>query len=153
MTQKSKGSWYESPTLRFLSEIDCCCHCEPGPVGSVVRVLDPWPGGCEFDPRLRRTFFPAYFQSLTSEEACEKSSRWLWQDNLCWYWCEKARKRMCVIDRHDIALSVKVALYPNTTTMSLCQDSFLSVTAGNTYNDGSVEQQQATWEPFSAKQM
>ena len=30
-------------------------------VGSVVSMSDSWPGGGEFDPRLRRTFFPAYF--------------------------------------------------------------------------------------------
>ena len=30
--------------------------------GSVVSVSDSWPGGCEFDPRLRRNFFPAYFR-------------------------------------------------------------------------------------------
>ena len=34
----------------------------PCPCGSVVSVPDSWPGGCEFDPRLRRLFFPAYFR-------------------------------------------------------------------------------------------
>ena len=28
----------------------------------MVSVSDSWPGGCEFDPQLRRTFFPAYFR-------------------------------------------------------------------------------------------
>ena len=28
---------------------------------SVVSVSDSRPGGCEFDPRLRRLFFPANF--------------------------------------------------------------------------------------------
>ena len=37
--------------------------------------------------------------------------RWLWKEKLC----EKARKHMCVTDRHDMTLSVKVALNPNTT--------------------------------------
>ena len=32
------------------------------PGGSVVSVSDSKPGGCEFDPRLRRHFFPAYFR-------------------------------------------------------------------------------------------
>ena len=32
------------------------------PGGSVVSVSDSWPGGFEFDPRLRRLFFPAYFR-------------------------------------------------------------------------------------------
>ena len=30
--------------------------------GSAVSVSDSRPGGCEFDPRLRRPFFPAYFR-------------------------------------------------------------------------------------------
>ena len=30
--------------------------------GLVVSVLDSRPGGCEFNPRLRRFFFPAYFR-------------------------------------------------------------------------------------------
>ena len=29
--------------------------------GSVVSVSDSWPGGSEFDNRLRQTFFLAYF--------------------------------------------------------------------------------------------
>ena len=33
----------------------------PHPGGSVVSVSDSWPGGCEFDTRIRRAFFPAYF--------------------------------------------------------------------------------------------
>ena len=34
----------------------------PRPGGSVVSVSDSEPGGCEFDPRLRRLFFPVYFR-------------------------------------------------------------------------------------------
>ena len=34
----------------------------PRPGGSVVSVSDSGPGGCEFDHRLRRLFFPAYFR-------------------------------------------------------------------------------------------
>ena len=48
-------------------------------------------------------------------EACDKSSRWFWNEKLCLYLCEKARKHMCVTDRHDMTLAVKVALNPNTT--------------------------------------
>ena len=33
----------------------------PHPGGSVVSVSDWWPGSWEFDPRLRRLFFSAYF--------------------------------------------------------------------------------------------
>ena len=52
---------------------------------------------------------------LTSAEACEKSCRWLWKKVLLLsYWCEKARKHTCVIDRHDTTLAVKVALNSNT---------------------------------------
>ena len=28
----------------------------------------------------------------------------------CQYWCKKARKHMCLTDRHDMTLAVKVAL-------------------------------------------
>ena len=35
----------------------------PRPGGSVVSLSDSQPGDCEFDPRLRQTFFPAYFAS------------------------------------------------------------------------------------------
>ena len=42
---------------------------------------------------------------------CEKGF-----EKSCQYWCEKARKHMCVTDRHDMILAVKVALNPNTTT-------------------------------------
>ena len=34
----------------------------PHPGGSVVSVSYTWPGGCELDTWLRRTFFPAYFR-------------------------------------------------------------------------------------------
>ena len=29
---------------------------------ALVSVSDSEPGGCEFDPRLRRLFFPVYFR-------------------------------------------------------------------------------------------
>ena len=51
---------------------------------------------------------------LMQVEACEKSSWWLWKEKLCLYWCERARKYMCVTDRHDMTLAVKVALNPST---------------------------------------
>ena len=40
-------------------------------------------------------FFSGVFLPLTSAEACEKSSQWLWKENMCKYWCEKARKHVC----------------------------------------------------------
>ena len=88
-------------------------YVEPHLGGSVVSVWDSRPGSCEFDPQLRQLFFPAYFHlsplqkhvrkvvggfgkkgwvstflssifsPLTSAEACEKSSRWLWKEKLC----------------------------------------------------------------------
>ena len=46
----------------------------------------------------------------------EKSNRWLWKEScVTYYWCDKARKHMCVTDRHDMALAVKVPLNPSTT--------------------------------------
>ena len=52
------------------------------------------------------------FSPLTFAEACEKSSPWLWKEKLWYYWCEKARKHICVTDRHDMTSAVKVALNP-----------------------------------------
>ena len=34
----------------------------PHPDSSMVSVCDSWPGGCEFDTRLRQTVFPAYLR-------------------------------------------------------------------------------------------
>ena len=51
--------------------------------GSVVSTSDSWPGGCEFDLRLRRIFLSSVFSPLNPAEACEKSSRWLWKEKLC----------------------------------------------------------------------
>ena len=44
------------------------------------------------------------FSPLTSAEACEKSSRWLWKEKVVLVLCEKARKHMCVKDRHDMKI-------------------------------------------------
>ena len=63
--------------------------------------------------------FPSgIFSPLTSAEASEKRSRWLWKEKLCWYWCEKARKYICVTNHHDMTLAVNVALNPNTTNIT-----------------------------------
>ena len=64
---------------------------------------------------VEATFLSGLISPLTSAKACEKSSRWLWKEKLCKYWCEKARKHICVTDSHDMTLTVKVALNPNTT--------------------------------------
>ena len=61
------------------------------PGGSVVIVSDALLGGCEFDLRSRRTFFPARFRLSPLQKHARKSSRWLW---LRKYWCEKARKHV-----------------------------------------------------------
>ena len=58
---------------------------------------------------VEATFLTGVFSPLTSAEACDKSSRWLWKEK---YWCEKARKHICVTDRHDMTSAVKVALNP-----------------------------------------
>ena len=45
-----------------MSSSETMFDTEPRPGGSVVSVSDSRPGGYEFDPRLRRLFFPAYFR-------------------------------------------------------------------------------------------
>ena len=64
---------------------------------------------------VQATSLCGVFLPLTYADTCEKSSRWLWKEKLCFYCYEKARKHMCVADRHDMTLAVKVALNPNTT--------------------------------------
>ena len=64
-----------SLTVRWCPTIHTC----PNPGGSVVSMSDSWPGGYEFDPWFR----PTWFLPLTSAEACEKSSRWLLKERLC----------------------------------------------------------------------
>ena len=44
----------------------------PRPGGSLVSVSDSWPDGCEFDPWLRRTFFPAYFRLSSLQKHVRK---------------------------------------------------------------------------------
>ena len=75
---------------------------------------------------VEANFLSGVFSPLTSAKACEKCSRWLWKEKLCYYWCKKARKHVCVIDRHDITLAIKVALNPNTTTTFHTWSNFLS---------------------------
>ena len=65
---------------------------------------------------VEATFLSGVISPLTSAEACEKSSRWLWKEM---YWCEKASNHMCVTDCHDMTLAVKVALNPNTTNQQI----------------------------------
>ena len=64
---------------------------------------------------VEANFLSGVFLPLTSAKACEKSSQWLWKEKLCQYWCQKARKHMCVTDHHDMTQAVKVTLNPNTT--------------------------------------
>ena len=52
----------------------------PRPGGTVVSMLDLWPGGCKFDSQFDLS---GVFSPLTSAEACEESSRWLWKEKLC----------------------------------------------------------------------
>ena len=44
----------------------------PRPGGAVVSVSDSRPGGYEFDPRLRRLFFPAYFRLAPLQKQVRK---------------------------------------------------------------------------------
>ena len=83
---------------------------------------------------VEATFLSGVFSPLTSAEACEKSSRWLWKEKLFQYWCKKARKHICVTDRHDMTLAGKVALNPNTTNQPTNQFTVKSVTDLTLFN-------------------
>ena len=48
--------------VNAIAEDDLMHLSEPRPCGSVVSMIhDLWSGGCEFETRFRRPFFPAYF--------------------------------------------------------------------------------------------
>ena len=75
----------------------------PRPDGSVVSVSDSKPSGCEFDTRLRRTFFPEYFRfSLLLKHV--RTVVVGFGKKMCLCWCKKAWKHMCVTDRHGLSL-------------------------------------------------
>ena len=85
-------------------------------IGGSIKCLSESSGlGHLVRSPVEATFLSGVFSPLTSAEACEKSSWWLWKERLCQYWCEKASKQICVTGRHDMTLAVKVALNPNTT--------------------------------------
>ena len=67
--------------------------------------------GCEFDPRLRRLFFPAYFRLSPLQKHVRKVVGGFGKEST------GVRKpgKTCVTERHDMTLVVKVALNPNTT--------------------------------------
>ena len=79
------------------------------PAGSVVS------GDCEFDSRLRRTFFPAYFRLLALQKHVRKVVGGFGKKSCVRNGVRKPGKNMCVTDRHDMTLAVKVALNANTT--------------------------------------
>ena len=85
----------------------------PSLSGSMVSVSDSWPGSCDFDPRLRRTFFLAYFRL-----SCLQKQLWEVVGSFGKKSCVSTGVRKpgntCVTDHHDITLAVTVALNPNT---------------------------------------
>ena len=82
---------------------------------------------------VEANFLSEVFLPRTSAGACEKSSQCLWKEKLCLYWCEKARKHMCVADCHDMTLAVKVTLNPNTTNQPWLVHVTLSQTSPSFY--------------------
>ena len=81
------------------------------PGGSVVSVSDLWPDGCEFDPRFRRTFFPAYFRLSPLKKHVRKVVCGFGKKVvLVLVWESHSGKHMCVTDRHNMTLAVKVTL-------------------------------------------
>ena len=84
------------------------------PGDSVESVSDSWPGACEFDPRLRRTFFQAYFR-LSPLQKHMKKVVGVFGKKSCAGTCVRKPKNTSVTDRHYMTLAVKVASNPNTT--------------------------------------
>ena len=71
------------------------------------------------DPRLRRTFFLAYFRLPPLLKHERKKVGGFGKKSFVSTLCEKARKLRCVTARHDMTLAVKVALNPNTIIQSV----------------------------------
>ena len=56
------------------------------------------------------------------------------------YWCEKAKKHICVSDLHDMTLAVKVALNPNTTIQPTLRKAIIMIDAkGSTLSRSNIE--------------
>ena len=73
-------------------------------------------------PRLRQTFFPAYFRLSPLQNQVRKVVGGFGKES---YVSTGVRKpgnqptnHMCVTDRHEMTLGVKLALNPNTTNQS-----------------------------------
>ena len=115
--QAPKGLWFIKE-FRFSEESH---HISADPRslrrgGSVMSVSDSWPVGCEFDPRLRRTFFLSYFRLLPLQKHVRKVGGFGTKSCVS-TGVRKPGKHMCVTHRHDMT-AVKVALNPNT---SICR--------------------------------
>ena len=108
-TSYSRGIWWlPSPEV---------CRAPLSPGGSVVSVSDSWPGGCEFDPQLRRLFFLAYFCLSPLQKHMRISTGVRKPGNTC----------ASLTTIHDMTLAVKVQLNPNTTNQQGMPHGFLCV--------------------------
>ena len=103
--------------VKQLNEISDISAVTPSPGGSVVSVLDSWPGGCEFDSRFRQTSFPAFFHLSPLQKHVRKVIGGFEKES-CVSTGVRKPGNICVTDRHDMTLAVKVALNPNTTNQS-----------------------------------
>ena len=104
-------------TFQISSSFSINSQTRPG--GSVVSVSDPRPGGCEFDPRLRRTFFAVYFRLWPLQKHVRKVVGGFGKKSCVSTGVRKPGKHMCVTYRHDMTLVVKVALNPNKTNQPI----------------------------------
>ena len=99
------------------------------PGGSVVGVSDSLPDGREFDPRLRQLFFPVYFRLSPLQKHVRKVVGGFGKKSFVSSGVRKARKHICVTNRHNMTLAVQVALNPNTTNT-------ISIIAFHCFHDG-----------------
>ena len=85
------------------------------PGGSVVSLSNSWPGGCQFDSWLRRTFFPAYFCLSPQQKHVGKVVSGFGKTvALILVW----ESQETHVTDHHMTLAVKVALNPNTTNQA-----------------------------------
>ena len=69
-----KNGWRIRITIPRQEYVTVIWSERPRPGGSVMSVSDSWPGGCEFETRLRQTFFWAYFRLSTLLQTRGKQS-------------------------------------------------------------------------------
>ena len=125
--QPQKGRFLETLSEKekiIVKSIFLLSH-QPHPGGSVVSMSDSWPDGCEFDPQLRRLFFPAYFRLSPLQKHVRKVVGGCGRKSCVSIPVWESQETYA-----SPTLDVKLALNPNTTNQSTFPTMFSTVPEG-----------------------